>query len=142
MKFINSSNWLSFFLIFSSFMLFPNTLHSQNVLDTVYIIDKKILSPEEEWRLKAKEDMSKGNYYLLDFGMAVHMVDLWEITKLTRKYGFTYKYEGCVYPSGGKEYNKIVMKHLDSLNGEGWYNIFLYEYKMLQDSAFNSLNNK
>jgi hypothetical protein len=130
--------FMKFFLsLIFTFVILISKGSCQNVLDTVYVTDERILSFEEEWRLKAIRDMENGNYYLLTFGMVKLIANPWDITELTRKYGFTYKYEGFV--EGGFFYNDEVRKHLDSLNGKGWYDNFLNEYKALEDSAFKKL---
>ncbi len=91
--------------------------------DTIIIQtgDTTILNIElKNYAEKAKQDILDGKVYLtLKGGFFVPYPSI-ETEKITSKYGFEYKYSGCMIEPEHADYNKVIDEYLEKRNGKGW----------------------
>ena len=69
----------------------------------------------------AKRDIKEGTIQIVTYGLPGDNSQ--DIRKIAKEYGFNYINLGCILNNYGfEEYNKVMYKYLDELNGKGWKN--------------------
>ncbi len=117
------------FVIFLFFLIPCEKVFSQEQsLDTVYVTSEK-LTVEYQRRKQAREDIAEG---LIIIHRGSPFGGYKNEDSLANKYGFKLMPGTSVPAEGYKYYNDEVIKYLNKINGEGWWEIFLDEESKLE----------